>query len=188
MEGESGRYLLSSGEPASRLEPFSFVYFGFCFGEGLENELREAKEATRLAQASITVEKRATSSAHGALEDERRDHTALKEAVDFTLQTLGAEPSSSRLGRLSALGGQVRDRLRDTLHLGVKCAMAVISSRYKVNLELISDGYVVGEEHEDYLEEEIARLNAAAEEPRKALVTLFEDEVVSPSEEDEDDL
>lgn len=113
---------------------------------------------------------------------------ALQEAIDSALHTLEAEPSSSRLGRLSTLGSQVRDRLRDALHISVKRALAMVSSHYQVDLDNVCDGYIVGEEHEDHPEEEIMRLNATVEEPGKTLAKLFEDEVLPHSDEDGEDL
>ena len=60
------------------------------------------------------------------------------------------------------------------MHIGVKRALAVVSSHYaSVNLEAISDGYV--------LAEEVMKLMEAAEAPGTALASLFEEEVVPPA-------
>jgi hypothetical protein len=61
----------------------------------------------------------------------------------------------------------------------VKRALAVVSSHYEVNLELVSDGYVLPED-EDAVMAEVQRLKNAAEGPGTMLVSLFEEEVVPP--------
>jgi len=82
---------------------------------------------------------------------------------------------------LIALSGQVRERLRGTLHTGVKHALAVVSSHYAdIDLEAISDGYVVAKDDEK-AKEEVMKLVEAAEAPGTALASLFEEEVVPPT-------
>ena len=117
-----------------------------------------------------------------ALEVEAKEHTALQGAVDSALtalETEGGQSGSSRLSRLSALVSQVCGCVCEALHIGVKRALAIISSHYWLNLDLVSDGYVVREEHEDNLEEEIAQYVAATKVPGEALAKLFEDEVAA---------
>jgi hypothetical protein len=81
---------------------------------------------------------------------------------------------------LIVLSGQVRERLRGALHMSVKRALAVISSYYAgIDLEAISDGYVVADDDEK-AEEEVMKLVEAAEAPGTALAKLFEEEVVPP--------
>ena len=64
--------------------------------------------------------------------------------------------------------------------MGVKRALAVVSSHYAgVDLEAVSDGYVVAEDDEK-AEEEVMKLVEAAEAPGTALAKLFEEEVVPP--------
>ena len=47
------------------------------------------------------------------------------------------------------LSGRVHKRLRRALHTGVKRALAVVSSHYaSIDLEAISDGYVMAEDDE----------------------------------------
>ncbi|XP_066323289.1 uncharacterized protein [Miscanthus floridulus] len=66
------------------------------------------------------------------------------------------------------------------LHAGVKGALAVISSHYAgVDLETVSDGYVLPEDDEE-ADEEVAKLMEAAEGLGTALARLFEEEVVPP--------
>ena len=82
---------------------------------------------------------------------------------------------------MTALSGQVRKRLRGALHTGVKRALAVIASHYSgVDLEAVSDGYVLAEDDEE-ADEEVTKLMEAAEAPGTALASLFEEEVVPPA-------
>ena len=74
----------------------------------------------------------------------------------------------------------MRERLRGALHTGVKRALAVVSSHYAINLEAISDGYVLPEDDEE-ADEEVNKLMEAVEEPGRALASLFEEEVVPPA-------
>ena len=64
--------------------------------------------------------------------------------------------------------------------MGVKRALAVISLHYaSIDLEAISDGYVMAEDDEK-AEEEVMKLVEAAEAPGTVLARLFEEEVVPP--------
>jgi len=75
----------------------------------------------------------------------------------------------------------VRERLWGALHVGIKRALAVVSSHYAgVDLEAVSDGYVLPEDNEE-ADEEVAKLMEAAEGPSTALAKLFEEEVVPPT-------
>ena len=74
----------------------------------------------------------------------------------------------------------MRERLRTTLHTGVKRALAVVSSHYAINLEAISDGYILPDDDEE-ADEEVTKLMEAAEVPGAALASLFEEEVVPPA-------
>ena len=66
------------------------------------------------------------------------------------------------------------------MHTGVKRTLAVVSSHYAVNLEAVSDGYVLPEDDEE-ADEEVTKLMEAAEGPGTALASLFEEEVVPPA-------
>ena len=66
------------------------------------------------------------------------------------------------------------------MHTGVKRALAVVSSHYAINLEAISDGYVLPEDDEE-ADAEVAKLMEAVEAPGTALANLFEEEVVPPT-------
>ena len=79
------------------------------------------------------------------------------------------------------MSSRVHERLRGVLHTGVKCALAVVSSHYAgINLEAISDGYVMADDDKK-AEEEVMKLVEAAEAPGMALARLFEEEVVPPT-------
>jgi len=65
------------------------------------------------------------------------------------------------------------------LHTGVKRTLAVVSSHYAINLEAISDGYVLPKDDEE-ANEEVTKLMEAVEGPSTALASLFEEEVVPP--------
>ena len=74
----------------------------------------------------------------------------------------------------------MRERLRGALHTGVKRALAVIASHYvSVDLQAISDGYVLPDDDEE-ADEAVTKLMEAAEGPGAALAGLFEEEVVPP--------
>ncbi|XP_066337087.1 basal body protein 10-like [Miscanthus floridulus] len=137
--------------------------------EDLEKEASQAAEASVAAQAALDVEV--------------REHEALRSAVRSACEALDVEEvqSASSLGsRLIALSGHVRERLRGALHTGVKRALAVVSSHYAINLEAVSDGYVLPEDDEE-ADAEVVRLLEAAEAPGTALAKLFEEEVVPPA-------
>ena len=84
---------------------------------------------------------------------------------------------SSLRSRLTALSGQVHERLRGALHTGVKRALAIVSSHYAINLEAISDSYILPDDDKE-ADEEVTKLMEAAEAPGAALASLFEEEVV----------
>ena len=78
------------------------------------------------------------------------------------------------------LSGQVRERLRGALHIGVKHALAIIASHYiRVDLKAISDGYVLPDDDGE-ADEVVTKLMEVAEGPGTALAKLFEEEVVPP--------
>ena len=117
------------------------------------------------------------------LETEIKEHDALKGAARAACEALvveGVQSGSSLRSCLIALSGQVRERLQGALHTGVKRVLAVIASHYiGVDLQAISDGYVLPDEDgED--DEEVAKLMEAAEGPGTVLAKLFGEEVVPP--------
>jgi hypothetical protein len=54
-----------------------------------------------------------------------------------------AQAGSSMVSRLRAFGGHVARRMRRALHLGVKKALGVVASHYRVNFKVVSSGYVI---------------------------------------------
>ena len=132
-------------------------------------------EVSRAAEASVEVQ--------AVLEAEIREHNVLQSAARTSCKALevrGVESGSSLRSRLIVLSGRVHKRLRGALHTGVKHALAVVSSHYaSIDLEAISDGYVVAKNDEE-AEEEVMKLEEAAEAPGTALASLFEEEVVPP--------
>ena len=86
------------------------------------------------------------------LEAEFLEHNALQSAAHTTCKALevGWVESGSSLGsRLIALSGRVHELLQGALHMGVKHALAVVSSHYAgIDLEAVSNGYVMAEDDE----------------------------------------
>ena len=65
--------------------------------------------------------------------------------------------------------------------MGVKRALAVVSSHYAgIDLAAVSNGYVVAKDDEE-ADEEVMKLEEAAEAPGMALASLFEAKVVPPT-------
>ncbi|XP_066391729.1 uncharacterized protein [Miscanthus floridulus] len=135
------------------------------------DEARLEKEVTRAAEASVAVQ--------AVLEAEIREHNALQSAGRTACEApevRGVKLGSSLESRLIALSGRVHERLRGALHTGVKRALAVVSSHYAgINLEAVSDGYVVAKDDEK-AKEEVMKLVEAGEAPGMALARLFEEE------------
>ncbi|XP_066354650.1 uncharacterized protein [Miscanthus floridulus] len=89
--------------------------------------------------------------------------------------------SEAEVAEARAPGATEAKATEGALHTGVKCALAVVSSHYiGIDLEAISDDYVVAEDDEE-AEEEVVKLVEAAEAPGTALPKLFEEEVVPPA-------
>ena len=163
-EGESHR-----PAPLFGLFPFALNPQPACLGAGLE------KEASQAAEASIAVQ--------AVLEAKIREHNVLQSTACTACEALevgGVESGRFLRSRLISLSSRVHEWLRGALHMGVKRALAVVSSHYAgIDLEAISDGYVMAEDDEK-VEEEVMKLEEAAEAPGTALASLFEEEVVPP--------
>jgi hypothetical protein len=54
-----------------------------------------------------------------------------------------AQDGSSMASCLHALGGHVTQRMRRALHPGVQKALGMVVSHYRINLRVISTGYIV---------------------------------------------
>ncbi|XP_066385189.1 uncharacterized protein [Miscanthus floridulus] len=97
-----------------------------------------------------------------------------KEVVDAEAASTAEQPAPTSGEGSSAL-------VRWALHTGIKRALAVVSSHYaSINLEAVSDSYVLAEDDEE-VEEEVMKLVVVAEAPSTALAKLFEEEVVPPT-------
>jgi hypothetical protein len=80
---------------------------------------------------------------------------------------------------MQALGDYVRGELCGAVHLGVKRALAVVASHYKIDLERVCDSYVLPNEPE-LATSKAQRLNNAIEGLGTLLARHFEFEVVPP--------
>ncbi|XP_066308053.1 uncharacterized protein [Miscanthus floridulus] len=142
--------------------------------------LKEKAEASR-AEAQCWKEKvEAFVAVQAVLETEIKEHDALKGAAHTACKALeveGVQSGNSLGSRLIALSGQVHERLRGALHTSVKRVLAIIASHYiGVDLQAISDGYVLPDDEEE-ADEVVAKLIEAAKGPGTALAKLFEEEL-----------
>jgi hypothetical protein len=84
-----------------------------------------------------------------------------------------------------ALGRLVRERIRGSLHHGVKRALAVVRSGFVYDMELIADGFITDPDQTDEENKIVCLyLIQAAEEPGSRLAKLFEVEVVPPADDE----
>jgi hypothetical protein len=125
-------------------------------------------------------------------EAEAQQTQVLQGAITSVCDGLGVEPDAdtgedapgnSFIRRMAALGCLVRERIRDSLHHGVKRALAVVRSGFMYDIELVADGFItdpdrIDEENEDACLD----LIGAAEGPGSRLAKLFEAEVVPPAD------
>jgi hypothetical protein len=117
-----------------------------------------------------------------AAEQKEADRVAMSKAISAFCQVFGLDDalsSSSPQSRLRALGGHVRDRLREALHHGVRRAFAMLASHYNVDLERVSEGYCLPDEDEAALVE-VQRLDAVVAGPSAVLASSFEVEILPP--------
>jgi hypothetical protein len=109
---------------------------------GFETALNESvKNCKALAQAA---------------EQKEAERMAMSEAISAFCRAFGLDnvPSgSSPQSHLRALGGHVRNRLREALHHDVRWAFAVLASHYDVDLERVNEGYCLPDEEEAALAE-----------------------------------
>jgi hypothetical protein len=86
---------------------------------------------------------------------------------------------------MMTLGGLVREKIRGTLHHGVKRAMAVIWSGFKYDMGLVVDGFTSDPDRtKEQNEAACLGLIEAAEEPGGRLARLFEGEVLPPADDE----
>ncbi|XP_066309927.1 uncharacterized protein [Miscanthus floridulus] len=139
-----------------------------CLGAGLNKEVSHVAEASVIVQAVLEAEIQERK--------QRAAHTACE-----ALEVRGVESGSSLGSRLIALSGRVNEWLRGALHMGIKRTLAVVSSHYAgIDLEAVSDGYVMAKDDEK-AEEEVMKLVEVAKAPSTVVARLFEEEVVPPT-------
>ncbi|XP_066316692.1 uncharacterized protein [Miscanthus floridulus] len=145
-------------------------------------------EATEAATKQ-TGEEVPTPHKAGALESGEADAPSIVEATEGeakaprTSEAEVAEAGASRASEAEVVdaGAPRTIEAEGALHTSVKRALAVISSHYAgINLEAISDGYVVAEDDKK-AEEEVMKLVEATEAPSTALARLFKEEKVPPT-------
>jgi hypothetical protein len=94
-------------------------------------------------------------------------------------------PGNSFVRRMTTLGCLVHEKIQGGLHHGVKRVMAVIRSRFKYDMGLIANGFIMDPDRTDE-ENEAACLDLikVTEEPGGRLAKLFEVEVVPPTDDE----
>jgi hypothetical protein len=114
--------------------------------------------------------------------------------ISFMCDGLGVEPDTdigedpprnSFVRRMVALGCLVWERIRGSLHHGVKRALAVVRSGFVYDMELVADGFITNPDQTDEENEDACLdLIGAIEEPESRLAKLFEAEVVPPTDDE----
>ena len=117
-----------------------------------------------------------------SLDTEVTDRLALEAVVTSACEGLGVSASGSSLrSRVEALYSRAGERMREALHVGVKKALAVVSSHYVgIDLPVVCEGYVLPNDEVE-AQEEVQRLEDAANAPGDALAAFFDAEVELPS-------
>jgi hypothetical protein len=115
----------------------------------------------------------------------------LQGAITSVCNGLGVEPDTdtgedapgnSFVRRMAALGRLIRERIRHSLHHGVKRALAVVRSGFVFDMELVAEGFITDPDWTDEENEDAClELIGAAKEPGSRLASLFEAEVVPPA-------
>jgi len=133
----------------------------------LERKVVEATSAAEALQRSLDAEV--------------SDSSALEAVVTSACEGLGVTALGSSLwSRVEALYSWAGERIREALHVGVKKALAVVSSHYAgIDLPVVCEGYVLPDD-ETEAQEEVQRLEDAAAAPGDALATFFDEEVELP--------
>ena len=116
-----------------------------------------------------------------SLDAEVSDSSALEAVVTSACEGLGVTALGSSLwSRVEALYSWAGERIREALHVGVKKALAVVSSHYAgIDLPAVCEGYVLPDDEAE-AQEEVQRLEDAVATPGDALATFFDDEVELP--------
>jgi hypothetical protein len=95
------------------------------------------------ALGNTTTQAEAVETAYNSTQQELEELRAAALEVYQEVEEGEAQAGSSLASRLHALGGHISQRMRRTLHLGVKKALDVVASHYQVDFEAVSSGYVV---------------------------------------------
>jgi len=116
-----------------------------------------------------------------SLDAEVTDHSALEAVVTSAYEGLGVSTSGSSLrSRVEALYSRAGEKMREALHARVKKALAVVSSHYVgIDLPAVCEGYVLLDDEVE-AQEELQRLEDAANAPGDALAAFFDAEVELP--------
>ena len=116
-----------------------------------------------------------------SLDAEVSDRSVLEAVVTSMCEGLGVPASGSSLrSRIEVLYFRAGEKMREALHVGVKKALAVVSSHYVgIDLPAVCEGYVLPDD-ETEAQEEVQKLEDAAAAPGGALAAFFDDEVELP--------
>jgi hypothetical protein len=146
----------------------------------LESENREAHSSANSLQSLLEAETRRTQLLEGAI-------TTVCDGLGVGPDADTGEdvPGNSFIRRMAALGCLAREKIRDSLHHGVKRALAVVRSGFVFDMELVADGFITDPERTDEDNENAClELIEAAEGPGSRLASLFEPEVVPPPDDE----
>jgi len=148
---------------------FLTLVFSFRFSIELEKKMAEAASIADALQKSLDAE--------------FADRSALEAVVTSACEGLRVstgESGSSLHGQIEALYSRAGERMRDALHAGVNKALVVVSSHYVgIDLPVVSEGYVLPDDEAE-AQEELQRLEDAADAPGDALAAFFDAEVELP--------
>jgi hypothetical protein len=102
----------------------------------LEKQQREAQTNATLFQTLLEVEVRRNQLLHGAITTVC-DNLGVEPDADTEEDALG----NSFVHRMMALGNLVCEKVRGTLHHGVKRALAVVRSGFEYDMGLVANGF-----------------------------------------------
>jgi len=109
-----------------------------------------------------------------SLDAEVANRSALEAVVTSACEGLGVLASgSSPQSQVEALYSRAGEKMRETLHAGVKKALAVVSSHYvDIDLPAVCEGYVLPDDEVE-AQEELQRLEGTATAPGDAFGRLL---------------
>ena len=118
---------------------------------------------------------------HTALTAAQMEFAELEQTAMSVCQELegeGAVLGSSMINRLHALGGRIAEHAKSTFCLGVLRALAVASTHYLMDLQMVSSGYVVPDDADaDAASAIMDKADAVAEEFATVLTEKLEAEI-----------